>query len=98
MDSSLQPEQQPRFGNNYGSILAIVVVIIFIVVGGVWYYTNTNQPAEVAQTTTTTTPVANSTAINNDTDLQSASADLDSSDVNTIDTSLTQNDTDSATF
>lgn len=106
--SQLQPEEpqlQPKSNNKLSWILIIAIITIIIAAGDVWYLKFYNQLSKTTETNTaTTTPTtentstANSTAIKNDSDLQSASVDLDSSNVDSIDTGLSQNDVDSSAF
>lgn len=104
-DSSQQPESQiqPKSSSKLSWALILILVVV-IVAGGIWYFTSANQSSKTSENTATTTPTTDNTsttstaAIKSDTDLQSASADLDSSNPDSIDTSLSQNDSDAAQF
>lgn len=97
-----QPQMEPQHKTNW---ILIIILIAVIIGAGIWYFmifTPANKTVET--NTATTAPTAKSTSTNNtaaiksDSDLKTASTDLDSSDLNSIDTSLTLNDTDSSQF
>ena len=77
-------------------VLTVVVVLVF---GGIaaWYFL-TNKPASTQTATTTSPAQTQPTAITNDSDLQAASKELDNTDIDSLDTTLSQNDADASEF
>jgi len=80
----------------------VLIVVVVLVFGGIalWYFM-TNK--SISNQTITAPPYATtaqtqSTTITNDSDLQAASTDLDKTDIDSLDLTLLQNDTDAAGF
>jgi hypothetical protein len=79
--------------NQKGNTMLIVLIFVALVLVGGYFFLNrgapsNNQPSSQQQ----------SNAIQNDSGLMSASNDLDSTNVDGIDTELNQNDTDASSF
>ena len=92
-NSPIQPQ-----ANSSKLMLIVAIIVAVLVFGGIalWYFMT--QPASTQTATTTTPSQTQSTTITNDSDLQAASTDLDKTDVDSLDTSLSQNDTDASQF
>ncbi len=75
-------------------MLIVLVIAVIVLVGGYLFYKGTmpsgNQPSQQAQ--------QQSNAIQNDSGLMSASSDLDSTNVDSMDNELNQNTTDASSF
>lgn len=91
--------------NQKGQILIMVVILAVVVILGVGFYfirnqagnstigNNPNQVTQPSGQSTSSVP-----AINNPQDLTTTSNNLDSTDVDGLNTQLNQNDTDAANF
>ncbi len=99
------PQERKNQTKPGGGISWVIVsaIIVIIAAGGIWYVKFANSARQTAGTETTTSSTAGNTssdipAIQNNSDLQAAGTDLDSSNMDTIDTTLSQNDVDSSLF
>lgn len=84
--------------------LIIAVIVVALAACGLWYFATpksfltSKQTNSLPATNTSSTTTTVSATIKNDTGLETASKDLDSTNINSIDTTLSQNDTDAAAF
>ena len=77
------------------TILTVLIIAAIVLVGGYLFYQrgtmpSNNQPSQQLQ--------QQSNAIQNDSELMSASGDLDSTNVDSMDNQLNQNTTDASSF
>ncbi len=77
-------------------VIAIIIVAVFLSAQKTQQTTQVSSPSLTL--TPTSTPTSNVPAIQNPSDLNAATADLDKTDLNDIDKQLNQLDTDASTF
>lgn len=78
----------------------VLSIFVALVIGGglIYYYKVFNPDLEKSTAIISAKTSSSSTTITNDTDLQGASKELDGVNLNTLDSGLTQNDTDASQF
>ena len=97
MNNNLPTQPQPKSSKLFWTI--IIVVVILMIAGGIWYFGFfTKTTSSTSQPVATTTTQTSTTAITNDTGLQNTNSDLDKTDLNSLDSALSQNDTDASQF
>lgn len=100
MDQNPIPQQSAP--KSYLGIL-IIILLLLLVGGGLWYFfsfvPSTTQPGTSTQPKTPSATIPSTpTEIKSDVNLETASNDLDNTNIDGIDTTLSQNDTDAAGF
>jgi flagellar basal body-associated protein FliL len=90
------PQSQSQANISPWIWITVIVIVILIIAGGLWYFMSKQTTQSV--TTTTQTSPTQSSEIKNDSDLQKALSDLDSTNIDSFDSSLNQNDTDASQF
>lgn len=78
--------------------IAVIVAIVLVVIAVGYFLTKSNSVTTPPAQTMTNQPSEQTQGIQNDSELTSAANELDSTDLNSIDSDLNQNDTDSSTF
>lgn len=89
------PKVQPQPNSPQWIWVVVIVIVILIIGGGLWYFMSSKS---ITQPVTTPTSQSQSSVITSDSDLQTATSDLDKTDIDGIDAILDQNDTDAAQF
>lgn len=76
-----------------GTIAVVVIVVITAI-----YLLSRGSVLNPTNQSTTNSPTSQTQGIQNDSDLTSASTDLDNTDFNSVDNGLNQNDSDASNF
>ncbi len=98
-----QMNQRPATPNDSHIYTWIFVIVVLVMIGGLWYYLAGSATRSTSYSTKTSylrssqsATAAPTVAIASDADLQTHQDELDNTDLNAIDTTLNQNDADSA--
>ena len=78
--------------------ITIITAIILVVIGAVYFLSKGSSITNPTNQSATNPPSQQTQGIQNDSDLTSASNDMDNTDVNSVDSELNQNDTDVSIF
>lgn len=93
-----QPSQMVPQPNSSKLIwILVAVLIILVIAGGIWYW-RVFQPAQTTVIPSPSPSATQATEIKNDSDLQKVQGELDSTDIDSLDSALSQNDADAAQF
>jgi len=76
----------------------VLVIIVIAIVVGALFFLNQKKTMPVSETTGTQQTAQSGPAIQNDNDLMAASSDLDKSDTSSMESELTQLNTDTSGF